>query len=264
MITREEIIKAMQAKGIEAEATTVSKNNVTLNGIIIKMGTISPVIYTDEIIKKTNDCGWTIAEVVDRIMEDLETHTPGFDLNNILNPEYIKDHIKIGLQRATNEDIIKRPCQIDDAMECYLYIAINAPDQAAAAKLEPGMIDTLNIDLDTLWSRAELNTIANTDIFGFSEFLGMPAAEDIMYVVTNKDRVKGAGNILDKKALANFASSHGCEKLYAIPSSIHEWIIMPYSDSYNINALTDLVKEINAAEVDPLDQLGDKAYILTV
>lgn len=263
-MTREEIITAMQERGMEAEPTTVSKNNVTLDGIIVKVGKISSVVYTDEIISTATKHGWTVAEVVERIMESLEANTPSFNVDNITEPDYIRDHVKIGIQRATNENIIKRPCQIDEAMECYLYIDIESPGNAATAKIKPEMIENHNIDLDALWSRAELNTTAETDIFGFSEFMGMPETDDFMWVITNKSRVKGAGNIIDKKALASFARSHGCNMLYALPSSVHEWIIMPYSEIFDIESLTNMVKEVNAAQVSPLDQLGDRAYIVTL
>ena len=47
---------------------------------------------------------------------------------------------------------------------------------------------------------------------------------------------------------------------YALPSSVHEWMIIPYSDDFTIDELTDLVKSANEELFvdNPEDLLSDK------
>lgn len=259
-MNRQEIIEALQEKGIDAESITVEKNGVSLDGIRLNGGNVCPVVYTDDIIKEAEAHSLSLDAVVDRIIAIAENNKPAIDVNAISRPDFIRDKIRIGMQKATSEDIVKRACPLDDNMEIYLYLQIS---EEATAKIKPGMIDAAGLDLDALWRRAELNTYAETDIFGFNELLGMPG-DDFMWVISNKARTKGAAAILDKAALERFAASHGVNKVYALPSSIHEWIILPYNPDFNIDMLSSMVKEVNAATVDPVDQLGSKAYTLTV
>lgn len=49
-----------------------------------------------------------------------------------------------------------------------------------------------------------------------------------------------------------------------MPSSIHEFLVIPYKEQYNIDKLSEMVKEVNLTEVNPIEQLADKAYLITV
>lgn len=49
-----------------------------------------------------------------------------------------------------------------------------------------------------------------------------------------------------------------------LPSSIHEVLIIPYSSLFNLDDLTEMVKEVNATQVEAYEQLADRAYKLTI
>ena len=51
---------------------------------------------------------------------------------------------------------------------------------------------------------------------------------------------------------------------WCLPSSIHEWIIVPKSLSDDPEALKEMVMTINASEVLPADQLSDNVFTLDV
>ena len=90
-------------------------------------------------------------------------------------------------------------------------------------------------------------------------FDGLPMA-----VVSNTYKCKGASAILNKEALREYAKANNTDKVYFIPSSIHEGIIIPGTHKNDIDDLTAMVKEVNSAEVDEVDRLADKAYVINL
>lgn len=271
-MTRENIITALQDKGYDAKPVSVSKNNVTLDGIQFNARPIAPVIYTDALIKDAEAHGMTLDEVVNGIIETCEAHrAPVIDINEITTETYIKDHIKIGLQRATNEEIVKRPCELDDNIEEYLYITIAMSEGAGSAKIKPDMLDGIGMEPETAWSYARENTFNDITVEDMSVLLGAfeteaekDPASPALLVISNHDKVKGAAAILDRETLEKIGKDYDTNEVIIIPSSIHECIIIPHTEHIDINEITSMVIEVNKSAVDPVDQLGDRAYIVTL
>lgn len=79
-----------------------------------------------------------------------------------------------------------------------------------------------------------------------------------MYVISNSIGTNGASAILYPKyidALANTLQSN----LFLLPSSIHEFIVIPEGD-YEIQALEDMVTEVNETRVQPEEVLSNRVY----
>jgi len=269
-ITRENIITALEARGFQAQLADIEKNGVICKGIQFCIKPVAPVIYTDEIIKEAEAKGLSIDAVTDSIINIYEAHkNVNIDPVELLTSDYIMDHVKIGLQRKTGEKIIKRTCPLDENIEEYLYIIIDLGEGIGSAKVKPDLLKAAGIDLGDIWTRAEENTFKDITVEDMSVVLrafGVDTPENStgMYVISNHERSRGAAAILNKKALAGIAKKHGSKKLVVIPSSIHECIVLPYVESYNIDDICNMVIEINKAEVDPTEQLADRAYIVEV
>ena len=85
--------------------------------------------------------------------------------------------------------------------------------------------------------------------------LGIPK---MMNIMTNANRTNGAGVILYQDVLKEFAEEMGHD-LYIIPSSIHETILLPMlGDDWE--ALSQMVKEVNATQLAPEEVLSDHVY----
>ena len=85
------------------------------------------------------------------------------------------------------------------------------------------------------------------------------SASDIqpMYVATNKNKTYGAAVILYDGLLETAAEKIG--SFYAIPSSVHEFMLIP--DSFGeLDSIKRMVKEINAAEVPDEEILSDTIF----
>ena len=82
--------------------------------------------------------------------------------------------------------------------------------------------------------------------------------ENLMYVITNEMRFRGASAILDEEKLHKFAETLG-EDFYLLPSSRHEFIAVPASVG-DINMLEEMVYEINQTQVEIEDRLSNEVY----
>ena len=99
-----------------------------------------------------------------------------------------------------------------------------------------------------------------------SVLFGIPEEESIdsdgppkLYVVTNEKAVNGAGVITYPDFMDQAAEKMG-GSFYLLPSSIHEVLIMKDTPEVDVNGLVDMVKTVNATQVEPEDRLTDNAY----
>ena len=63
-----------------------------------------------------------------------------------------------------------------------------------------------------------------------------------------------------EKNLKEFADRTGAD-FYILPSSIHETLLIPVADNMELDYLTSMVREVNATQVTPEEQLSDNVYI---
>ena len=84
-----------------------------------------------------------------------------------------------------------------------------------------------------------------------------------MYVISTERMVKGAAAVFDRK-VKEFVEEKGYKRVAILPSSIHEMLLLPFDNPFtNENELSVMVKTINSTEVEPSDQLIDKAIIIS-
>lgn len=88
-----------------------------------------------------------------------------------------------------------------------------------------------------------------------------------MWVLSSKDRTFGAAMVLSQKVIRQVEKkiphNSETERLWYLPSSMHEWIIVKgekYLDDKTRNALQTMVKEVNSTQVEEEIQLGDTVY----
>lgn len=83
--------------------------------------------------------------------------------------------------------------------------------------------------------------------------------EDLMYVLTNNIRSFGAACILYDGMLETIYKEIG-ENYYILPSSIHEMIIIPESNSPSKEHLNEMINEVNQTQVDEEELLSEYVY----
>lgn len=87
----------------------------------------------------------------------------------------------------------------------------------------------------------------------------IPQCTETMWVVTTEDGNYGASAII----YVNYLDIPNGD-YFAIPSSIHEWILLPDDGSYNIDDINEIINQVNGEQVPPEERLGDHAYRIKV
>lgn len=129
------------------------------------------------------------------------------------------------------------------------------------------------IDVETLHQTAMENTVkmhppkVQTMIDTMSELMGITPEELLeqleecpdQIVVSNVDRYMGAVSLFNEDVLDDLIDM--CDgDFYVLPSSIHEFIILPAKDVSDVEYLTHMVQEVNKNELAPSERLSNHAY----
>lgn len=94
---------------------------------------------------------------------------------------------------------------------------------------------------------------------GIEESIDMEAGGRIdMYVLTNTTGINGAGVILYPNVLKRIAEQLTTDTLYLLPSSVHEFMVLPECNS--VADMKELVTEANHCAVAGMDLLSDNVY----
>lgn len=83
--------------------------------------------------------------------------------------------------------------------------------------------------------------------------------KDEIFVLSNKEKFFGAVNICFPEVLYEIGTRVK-EDYYMLPSSVHEWIIVPVSQASEEESMREMVRSINAAELLPEEVLSQEIY----
>lgn len=93
---------------------------------------------------------------------------------------------------------------------------------------------------------------------GMTEILfGFEDPDEKMFVLTNESGFKGAVAILYPDAMETIKAKIPGH-FYMIPSSVHEWILLPDNGDMTPDEINGIIDQVNSDVVDPSDQLGDE------
>ena len=81
-----------------------------------------------------------------------------------------------------------------------------------------------------------------------------------LYVLTNPDRYLGAGEILVPGRLADCCRRMDADRIYILPSSIHEVLLLKADCRFTPEELVRIVREVNREAVSAGEQLADSLY----
>lgn len=264
-MTMSALIRDVEAKlGRKLETEVVVKNGVELEGIRLSDETFTPIVYPGEFPEEME-----YAEMVNGICEAFEqflkekgsgTAVESFQ-KYISEKEFLMENIYVGMQRSGSEDIVKRESEFS-GIEEYLHVRQEASDGCYSAKVKEGILENAGVTLEEAWTAAEKNTAEEAVITPMSEMIGLPDLSNAMFILTNTGGLRGASSIIAKSKIKEVANSIGVERFVAIPSSIHEWILVPHQDGEDMSSFDAMVLCANKEAVDEKEQLADRAYVL--
>lgn len=126
-----------------------------------------------------------------------------------------------------------------------------------------------NVPVESAWKAAEENTKRDSIIFSMADFFKDVA--DVknfiripLYVVTNKEMKYGASAIINKEMLSDYCHERDINKIVVLPSTIHEMLFFPLDEAIDERDIDEIIQEVNDTLVSPIEQLGNKSYIMEV
>ncbi len=273
---KEKIISTLRARGWEVTEKEVVKNSVVKAGIEVRkdrQANIGATFYIDEYIKAGSADGHTPEEIFDRIMKSIDeslAKQPTLDVASFFNLENVRNTLRVGVQKFSSEsELVKRPTQYK-GIEEYAYLKVNSSSIGnGRIKLTDKHLSYLGLTADEVFEIGRRNNHEDVSIIPLFEYMdipvfGMDYPYPPVYVVTNKARYYGAATLLDNMAITEISEKTGVFKWFAIPSSIHEIILLPVQDTVPIEILKEMVEEVNRTVVLPEDVLADEAFEIIV
>lgn len=272
-MNKEMIILELEKRGYNAIEQDIVKNGETVKAVVIKNKfNIAPVFYPDSIIESAENAGKTLSDVVDYIEDAYKKvkREENFDINGIMEREYVLEHIRMGVQKESEENVVK--CFTEyEGIEKYLYLTVDLDDNSDALssiRVTKELLTRLEVEEEELWEHAEVNTFRETTVTSLLDVMGLADVPEMekcqMLIISNKSKIKGAVAMLDTDFINKLAKDMEVSKFVIIPSSIHECLLVPCYEEYDDANLLDfslMVKEVNRTEVKKEEQLSDRAYI---
>lgn len=165
-------------------------------------------------------------------------------------------NLKVGIMKHSDDNNLITRTSFLEGIDEFLYFEDAESENIKAFRVTHGTAYSTGNSENALWKQAEINTCRDTII---NDFCGM-------YFLSNRKRFLGAGNIVDRDALMKFMRKHVNKKLYILPSSVHELILIPDTDNVGPDVLSGFVKEVNAnpLAIVPEDVLADTVYIASL
>lgn len=272
----------------EIFSNTVRKNNgVELTGIILKRKGCNafPTVYIDEFYedyRKGADYDGILKRIIN-VLEDAKVDDR-IDLSDFLCYEKTASKIVFKLVNyEKNRELLKEiPYKIFHNLAVVYYYTVMEPPFCGRASIliYNSHMQQWGVDSEELFLRAMENTprlmpaqIENLEelMFGMlegyeenqitelkQEFAG-ERNRTPMYVLTNRQKLLGAACMIYPNIIKDFAEELK-KDIYILPSSVHEVILLPFSEYLSKESLLEMVREINSTQVEEYEVLADSVY----
>ncbi len=269
------------------EERDVTKNNgVILHGISIteEGGSVSPTIYLESLYEEYKKGSMNVGEAQNEILRvySREKSCKGLNMYYITDFELVREKIIFRLVNADrNSELLKNAPHrrfLDLAVIYTVFIdgVFKTPGNVV---IKNDLLEKWGVDEETLHELALENTprlkkpvikeLSDMifDLLGSrddekeemkDELYGTGAVK--MYVLTNHDKFYGDSLILYPDLLSEIRKNCKTD-FYLLPSSVHEFIIIPDDGVVDRQELKELVRSVNQSSVGDEDYLSDNVYL---
>lgn len=261
--------------GCEISTQPMSKNGRDVTGVILKMGSISPVFYIEHLYDEYSK-GRDYDDLLDNIADTLDNMVPP-QMDEVMDK--LKNWKEGALIAAMPADSAKAQkfshAKIIGDIAAVPYIVVTQDENSfGSVSYDDSLCEHLNIDPDELLEAAIKNTGKQFSVKTIRDVLYemMPPSirdtipepdddEPTMLVISNDLRKFGAGSVFCNEAMDKVceeypALKNGC---FILPSSIEEVIAVPF-DIGDPGSLAGMVGGINGDVVEPQLVLSDNVY----
>lgn len=271
----------------------LKNNNIVRYAAIIseKDNNISPSIYLENFYGDYIN-GQSLSNICREIMQVREKYRDGlsFNIDDYFDYNFVKDKLYLKLiNRKKNEEFLKNiPYREVYDLALIAYIALEeAKNGQATITVTNKNLEMWKVSKEEMFEAAFLNASENTppklekmttlmrkllkekcfdmemdekeeDIDSVIDMIEENEG-NVMYVLTNNNRINGAYCMIYEEYLRKFAESINSD-LFILPSSIHEVLLMPMSCGITKKELECMVRSINSSDLSPGEVLSDNVY----
>lgn len=262
----EELQKKLEPE-VKVSFYEIKKNNgILMESIALqKEGeAASPLIYLEEHYNLWLK-GEPLEEIVDRMvyLYHHQAFHPKLKEDFFHSYEELKENIFFRIVNYEKNKEMLQDMPHKRIMDLAMIFYYRMPDTVSISSIaiQWSHMDLWGISEEELVKNALVSTCSKfpAEVTDMSQIVGYDSPMD-MYVVTNEERIFGAGTIFYPGVLEKLERMLG-DCFCALPSSIHEWIVIPYETIRNMDELLAFVTEINRECVDPQEVLADQVYV---
>lgn len=259
-----EEVKAILGRDYTVETKQIEKaNDITLTAFVIHdtkaTRLIEPTVYYKN--------GMTPQDIVDKYKEGFEqSKIMDMDVNKLGSREYILSNvIPILYNSVKSANILADAVHVHVAnlVIAFRVVVDDDPSGVSTYLVKTGMLDHAGITEQELYDAAMENIQDKGEthdlrsvMFGLDDQM-FDDDPDIVYI-TNRNKTYGASMIFDKAVRDKLDRLFG--EYYLLPSSLHEMLAVS-KNKMDVDALLNMVREVNATEVAPSDFLSDDVYV---
>ncbi|WP_026518431.1 DUF5688 family protein [Butyrivibrio sp. MC2021] len=282
---KEDVKRALEEKTdsqYSVELHTQEKMNETYDALTIKPedSEIGVSLNTDSLYKAYSDgmdYDRIVSETVGRA-ESALANRPDFNIDAFKDYDKMKETLAMEVVSAErNADLLETVPHknMEDMAVVYRFVVSSDVGETGSVLVTNKMLDQYGITPEQLHADAMKNApevrpmeikgmgevlaeqmgIENAEMLGFA----IPPEQDQMLVASVKGNVHGAG-VLAYEDFMDKASDRVGGSFFILPSSIHEILIIPDNGQFDLKSLENMVREVNATTVDPVDKLTDNVY----
>lgn len=261
-----------------SEDKKVKNNDTLLESILVKFedGRGAPMFYVHDLYKMYSE-GAGLEEIIDGLCE-LYTRcsTVRFPLEErtrelLADFKKAKPLIRFKLINGVRNKrrMEGKPCsRVGEFLISYQLQIDDERGGIYALQITEEMLREWGIDADSLYDVAisNMDLSQNYWLSPIEEVLGIGSGAaaggaelEQMFVLSNKAKINGAGVIFSKEVRQNVGKRLGGD-YYLLPSSVHEWIVIPKNRTRKAEELEELVQSVNSNLTRKEEFLSDYVY----
>ena len=259
-------------------------NGVVCTGLRVQKNdcSVAPLIYLDEHFRQYKNGNTTLSSIVKYVVKESRKKSPCVDIQQYLIYENIRKNVVYRLVNTeSNRDLLEDIPHLE-----FLDLSIIFRCTVAQEDIGPASILIHNVHMK-LWDitiqelyqdavmntprleeyeiksmtevMREIMTEENSDGSGQDAYMEEFSDSVPLYVLSNKNRIEGAGCMLYPDLMKDFSDTIG-SSFYIIPSSVHESLLLPPKEDVQGGEIRNMIKEINDTQVSIEERLSYSLY----
>lgn len=259
----------------------VTKNNgIVYTGLVIQNAqNIAPTIYLNPYYQQ-----YLAGRSFEAILSDIadtykkNSRVEDFDARRMFEWEFVKTHVvrKLVNYEQNQELLENMPHKRVEDLAILYQISVGDifdNEDYATVTIQNDYLKKWDVTLEELDNASVENTRSLlsprldslSDVFSNITGDSLPFLVEMnVHILTNRLKINGAVHVVDMDVMESVAKAFGEKAFYVIPSSVHEVLLLPFSDEYDCQELEDVIKEVNETQLMEEEVLSDRAYVVDV